>query len=277
MAIFDKFFNPSGLLSKTEKLKDLRTSQQRQLGTSFLSSLQRGVSDFTPGEAFQGSLDVGLSNEEQLGLNKLNKFAGIDLSGNEAFQAGRKNILGTLAGSFDPRTSDSFKSVRAEIEREKQKAIAGARRGASVRGDFRSTGSQRVEGDILTDTTNKVNTILAQLASKERDRQVQAANQALTIGQFEQEEPLRQAKALTSIGSLSRLVEESNLARTLEDFQRQRREGQTALIQAGQAANQGQPLLGTDKVVTPTFLGELLKATGSALGGSLGTTLGGKI
>lgn len=262
MGLFDIF-------SKKKKLKDLRTGQQIELGKKFLGALDRGISNFTPGESF-GDLSVDLSPEEERSLSQLNTFLDTDVSGNEAFQTGRDVILSTARGDFDPITSPSFKAFRAEADRTKKRAIDDARRGAAIRKDFRSTGSQRVEGDILTDIANRTNTVLADLFNAERDRQISAAGKSLEIGEFELGEPLRKSKASQELGALSRINRIANLEREYQAFLNQRSEQLAALSAAGTASNQGQPQLGVDSVREPTVLGSLLKPLASGVGFALG-------
>lgn len=160
------------------------------------------------------------------------------------------------------------------MERNRQKAVDQARRGAAFRGDLFSTGSQRVEGDVNVDAANRANTLLADLFNQERNRQAAAVNPALALAQAEVNEPLAIAQAQQSLGALPRLVETDNLNRALQDFNRQRGEQNLALQLAGPASNSGQPLLGQDTFREPTILGSLASSVLPSLGQGLGQNLG---
>lgn len=271
-----------GLFTKEKKLKDLRTDQQRQLGDSYLSSLDRGISGYTPGQAAPFNLTTNLTDYENQGLASLAKYGSSSVRDNDVYGAGRNTLLSTLAGEYlDPTKNPKLGAYQLELDRQRQRAIDDARRSSAVRGDFKSLGSQRVEGDILTDYANRNATLLADLYSQERQNQLGLLPTAFSIGQTEANEPLAQAQALTSLGSLPRLVEETNIARQLQDFTRQRQEQLTALNAAGSASNQGQPLLGVDTVKQTTGLGQLAQIAapiaGFFAGGPAGAAIGSSI
>lgn len=247
-----------GIFTQEKKLQDLRTPEQIALGKDYTGSLSRALQGYTPGQSTNLDLNVSMTPQEQASLSYLNQYANNGSANNQAFQAGLNQVLGVLNGSsLDVTQNPYYQSSIAEINRNNQAAIDAANRQAAARGDYYSTGSQRVVGDVLTDTANRKNTLLADLLNQERNRQDSAAMNAIGIGQYQINEPLNVTSALQTYGSLPRLIQESNLTRNYNDYLRQRQELSDALNQSGGASNYGGPVYGSTTYTAPTTLGSL--------------------
>jgi len=265
-----------GLFTKEKKLKDLRTGQQIELGKSALEKVQQGVNAFTPGAKYTGQLQTDLSPLEKLSLNFATDFTNQDITGNQAYAAGKDQIMGTLAGRFDPNGPEA-KALRATFERQQEKGIDTARRGQALRGAFRSSGALRQEGDIITDTNIGVNNALAALYSKERQNQLMAADKALGIGEAENQQSLQKAEVAGKFGKVERQNELDNIDRLYKDYLRERTEQGASLDVALQASNFGQPLLGKDSVTEQTALGKIFSALGGSVTSAAAGAVGGKV
>ncbi|MFH2013696.1 MAG: hypothetical protein ABIJ17_01875 [Patescibacteria group bacterium] len=258
------------LFSKEQPYQDIRSPQSQVLGKTYLSALQQGLSGYVPGADY-GSVSVPLTDIEKQSLDLTKQYLGQNILQTEPYAAGRAYTLSQLSGGFDPTTSPTYQAYRTETAREQQKAIDEARRGQAIRGAFRSSGGLRQEGDIITDITNRRNTLLAQLQEAERQRQTQAATTALGLGEYEFGLPATQAATAQQLGSLERLNQVANLEREYQKYLNQRQEQMTALGYAGQASNQGQPVYGTTSYSQPTLLGSLAGSFAGGLGMGLGS------
>ena len=171
----------------------------------------------------------------------------------------------TLSGAYDPLSGPEYKDTRTEMQRNQDRAIDVARRGQGIRRSFNSTGALRQEGDIVTDTTNRINSVLATLAGTERQNKLNTAADALSLGQYETQEPLQKAQAAQQYGGLERIINAGNLEAMYNEWTRQETAKEQALSASLAASNAGQPIYGQTSVQQPGIFQQLLGAAVPAL------------
>ena len=254
--------------SKKEKI-DVRTPEQKAVGKNVTGALFRATDNYTPGEEWKRDTDVNLTDLEQQSLSQLGAYMDQGLSSNEAYQAGKAVILQNTKSPQDIVSGDTYKAFRDETERQQEKAIDVVKRQQSMRGSLSSLGTGRLMGDVATDTANRRSTLLASLQENERNRQERAAAASLTLGEFEQNEPLRKAQFGQQLGALERNNEINNIVREFEAYKLQRTESLAAFEAAGGMSNWGQPIW-EEKVTPSKWGGALSGAMSGASAGSIG-------
>lgn len=124
----------------------------------------------------------------------------------------------TLSGEYNPATSPYYEAFRKEALREEQDALNRLRRAAQLGGMLYSTPTQQAEARLIADTTNRLATLLGQLAEAERVRRLQSVPTAISVGEFLSQSPLRTAQAITAISPLLKAIEEEPLEFEYQQF-----------------------------------------------------------
>lgn len=205
------------------QMQDLRNPEQLAIDRFLSQFVTNYGPQYKPGQAYTGNRTAGMGANEGMTQDFLQRYLSQpDISSNTA--AASSYLNKSLTGGFDPGTSDFYKALRTEAEYNRGNAIDQTRRETASRGKFFSSDALSREGDINAQTGNTLNTIMAELASKERG--IQQQNFAATPGfeRFMAGIPLDKATAASTIGAQPRLLKQEELERQYQDFIRQQEE-----------------------------------------------------
>lgn len=250
-----------------------KTDQQLAVGNDLAKYLQSYLPNYQPGKPYTGQLTAGTTSQEQQSLALLTKLMGQNPTGPLTGQASQV-VSDTLKGNFDPRTSPVFNASQAQINRNTQDAIDAARRSAGARGEYFTEGAARDESRLRATGAESLNSIIAGLYDSERNRQLSAVPLATGIDQFTMDQGLRQIDAGQRYGSLNRIIEDTNLERQYQDFQRMQAE-------LGAVPGQAQNYFGTSinyglkDLPMPNPLMQIISSLAPVAGSVAGFALGG--
>lgn len=206
-------------------MTDDRSPERTQLDEFLANFVGKFGGQYEPMKQFSGKFTAPLAPLERQGLEQfLPQFLNQpDVSGNT--QDARNLLNKTVNGGFDPNTSDAYRAFRNESEYNRKRAINQSRAGMGARGKYFSSEAIREEGDINAQTSNALQTILAELSDKERTRSLQAVAPSLALEESIQNRPLQKAEAATTMGSTPRILEQADLEAVYQDFLRRQDEG----------------------------------------------------
>ena len=206
-------------------LEDYYPSWTKTTANTLANWVKQYLPQFQPGQAYGGQRTAGMTPFETSGLDILGKYLNTPDTG-ELFGAGKQQILDTLGGRFaDPNQSPFIKSMINLSKMNLTDLInqTWARRGA--RGTYYTEEGIREEGRLGERTQNFLNTIIGQFIENERGRMFQAIPQAMQAGEYETAlAPLKKVGASQTLGSLQRIIDQSDLESKYQDFIRQRKE-----------------------------------------------------
>lgn len=151
----------------------------------------------------------GLTSYQQQGLSLLGDLLNRGLP--DLFGAGQEQVAGTLRGDYDPMTSPYYQGMRDQMLQEEQQGLSTLRRGAQLGGMLTSGPRQRHEADYLSNQAAKRQSLLGSMFETERQRQQQAANQALQYAQYPDLADLTKISAAMTHGAVPRDVEMGKL------------------------------------------------------------------
>lgn len=244
---------------------DVRNPDQKRIDASFADFISKNLPGFTPGEPFTGERVAPISGFEGQGLEFLQQFLNAP-DKTELLGAAKKQVLDTLGGEFDPLKSEKFRALRELAEQQRQEGFEAINRQTAGRNNFFSSERIREIGDVAQNTTNALNFALAELASDERDRQIEVLNDALAIDADFTKAPLKKVAAALSFGALPRALNQAELEAVYQDFLRIREEKSLpATLAAGGTSNQrlltvaNQPTQGGSAFLD--FLGPILQSS----------------
>lgn len=175
---------------------------------------------YDPAAPYQGTLSAGLTDNESKAQQMLSQFQG----------AGTPQVLGQAAKytsdvlggeKFDPRSSDYYKNMKAQILQDAGEAGAAVRHNAASSGLLHSDPRHQQEADLTRKTSLDLATLLSQMYEQERTRMGQSAALAPSIAKYQQDLPLQQIMAGATYGAIPREVSQQNLDRQYGEYQRQ--------------------------------------------------------
>ena len=181
------------------------------------------LDNFRPGEAFTGELNAPMTGFENQGMAFLQQF--LNQGPSEAFTAGKGELMKTLAGGYDPRTSPFFSGLRDSAMINQQDMVDRINRESAGAGNFYSDARLKsISNDALSRTTSFMNEILGKLFEGERGKMFEAAKLAPEYAAYEENAPLRKSAAATEIGSIPRVIQQASYERNYQEFKRQQEE-----------------------------------------------------
>ena len=198
---------------------------QSAVGEALSKWTTDNLKNYTPGQSYGGNLSVTApSMFEQTGLgilgNTLSKPATGDL-----YSSAKNNIMDTLSGKFaDPATSPFIQAATQLSKQNLQDQITTERGQRGARGTYFTRAGIDAEGRLGERTQNNLNAIIGDYINQERGRQQQAVPMAQGLEQYAMDAPLKQVGASQTLGSLPRMLEQSQLDRMYQDYTRQRSE-----------------------------------------------------
>jgi hypothetical protein len=228
MSWLSDLFSPK----KTELTSD-KESWQMDSGKQLASWAQQYLSQYDPAKDYTGQFTAGMAPGEVSGQNWLAQCLNQPATGKN-FELAQNEIQKTLTDQYNPWTSPEYAAMKKGANLDLQDAISTARRGQGARGTYFQDTGVREENKLIGKTQNYLDQLLSSMSMQERQNKLNAVPQAMQLEQYAQGAPLAKASAGMTLGSLPRLIEQSDLESKYNDFLRK----QTALSGAV-GANQG--------------------------------------
>jgi len=202
---------------------DTRNEDQKRKDAALADFVTKYLPQYQPGKPYNGQRTAGMSGYEGQGLEFLQQFLNSPAL-SQTGEAGKKQVMDTLAGNFDPRSQPSFQASRDLFKLSEQDAIDTSNQQLGARNKYFSSERMREVGDITKRTALGTNALITQYLDNERERQMRAVPQALEYNALETQAPLDRATAATTIGALPRQIEQYDLEAKYKDFIRQQDE-----------------------------------------------------
>jgi hypothetical protein len=194
-----------------------------------------------PGPTYTGETVAGKTAAEEEAVRQMGDYAAAPNTG-EAFGLAKDEIRKTFAGDYDPESNKYYQAVKATATRNQDQALKTAAQFAGNRRGFYSGARLKNQGNIITDTTNNLNTTAYGLAEKERNLRASLIPQALQIDETERLAPVEKAKNLQQYGSLDRILEQARLDAIREEWIAANREYPLNILQLGSGLGAKEPL-----------------------------------
>ena len=213
-----------------------------------------------PGKKYPGQMVAPMSPQEGQSFDFLRQYGEGGMS--PTFKQGQAEIGKTLGGQYDPSTSPYYQAVKAEAGKnlaETQKGIAGEAAGG---GRYWTGARLKSQQEAASESERGLNTLMGELANRERDRMTSVIPQALQYCQAEQNLPLEQAMAFQSLGALPRSIEQAGLGAEQQDWLRS--EYDYPMQIAGLAAGTQQPPVYQQQ--PPSAISQLMGGVGQGAG-----------
>lgn len=246
------------------------TSEQDLARQSLAQFLQTGkIGPYQAGAASPGPLgDFNMSAAEGVGQSKLMDLINGALP--SSFTNGQNEYQSVLDGKFDPNDPtgvyQGFKATTLTNQADAQDAL---NRQLAVTGDTYSTNRARSTAQLGTNTTNALNSKLADLYQNYSNQRLSAAGGLINSGI--QEEGLNQGRInlASTVGSLPRLLADAQAKAQYSDFLRQQQE-KSGVINAANTLFNNDQRNGATTFKTPdqpstfmSMLGEVSPLVGS--------------
>lgn len=172
----------------------------------------------------------------------------------------------TLSGDYNPFESDYYKATKTGALQNEQEAINRFKAAQNIRGMFNSAGTDKGTANIITNTTNQLNTLAGQLAEAERARRLQAATPAASLAQLISRQPLDTASAISSISPILKSIEQEPLDFKYAELLREQAQQQQQGALAAQLVGALSPTYRYPAYTTPTNNSGLMGLIGGGLG-----------
>lgn len=215
----DLFGAKKGQTTTQQAMTTPEQDQARQMLAQFMQTGQ-----FGPYNAGQPSPvatgDYKMSDAEQLGQGKLMDLINSALP--QSFTNGKNELQSVLDGKYDPNDPNGvYKGFKTETLANQSDAQDALNRQLSVTGDTYSTNRARSTAQLNTNTTNALNSKLAELYQNYSGQRLGAATGLMDAGI--QEEGLNQGRInlANTVGSLPRLLADAQAKAQYADWIRQ--------------------------------------------------------
>lgn len=251
---------------------DPRNDQRKQVDQFLSDFVSKYGGQYQPGKAYDQPFTAPVSSFERQGLDQfLPQYLNApDVSGN--LNDARTFLNKTITGGFDPGTSAYYQALRSTAQYNRGQAIKDTNADLGARGKFFSSEAVNKYGDINAQTTNSLNSSMAELADRERNRSMSAVPYATSLEDYISKIPLQKTAATQTYGSLPRLLEQNDLESMYQDFIRKQDEGKGA-VNAGSGVS-STPLQQSYQAYQPSnferYVMPLLKTGISAFAGGMG-------
>ncbi len=144
-------------------------------------------------------------------------------------QSAQDQLRKTIEGEYDPRTSPYYASYRDEAMRNFGDLQTAIKQSAQMGGGLKSSGRVKQEFRAGRDVGMDLNSVLGGLYEAERGRQLGAIPQAQALTEYTEGAPLRTLQAIMGAGGYQSSVEQADLDRMYQEFQRQQAEEKVPL------------------------------------------------
>lgn len=210
IALLNMDFGTGGGKTKTSVVAD----PYGRLREPFVNYLTGQVGKSGP--KYQGQLTAEMTPQEQQSISKVSEYANTGYG--DTFRAGQKQIQDTLSGNYDPTTSPYYQAVKAASAKNLEETQRNIASNAGGGGRYYTGARLKAQGDAATDRALALDTLMGQLAEKERQNQISLIPQAMAYGEAERNLPLSQATALQTLGGLPRQLQQDTLDKQREEF-----------------------------------------------------------
>lgn len=188
----------------------LDAPEQTEARSKLTSLMNQSYQPYTE----QRYADFPMQSELQ---NSLTSYA--NRGSNALTDAAANQLQKTLTGGYDPSTSEYYKATRNAMQSNMNEGINQLQRNAQLGGMLYSTPTQDSTAKYIGNTTNSMNGILGQLALQERQNQLNAVPQAMSVGQYQDNQPLQTANAIGTYGSLLQSINQQPLDFAYQQYQ----------------------------------------------------------
>ncbi len=237
------------------------TNEQDKARQALAQFMQTGtLGPYTAGKEYSGALgDFQMSDAEKVGQSKLMDLINGALP--QSFTNGQNEYQSVLDGKYDPNDPNGvyqgYKTQTLQNQSDSQDAL---NRQLAVTGDTYSTNRARSTAQLNTNTTNALNSKLAELYQGYSNQRLSAAGGLINSGI--QQEGLNQGRInlASTVGSLPRLLQDAQAKAQYSDFLRQQQEKSGVINAANTLFNNDQrngPLTITSPKQPSTFMSML--------------------
>ena len=181
--------------SKSKTKLNPRTKESRAGGSWLMDFMKRWESDY-PQRQIAGLTDLQGADQGRL--------ADYQSKGTEGYNLAMDQTRRTLAGDYDPRTSDFYKGFRQEAEQVRGKSNEAIRRRGQAGGMLQSSPYANIEAQANRELDSFMLRKLGEMYENERGRQDTAANRAGNLGQ----QQFGNLLAGQSMAEMPRLIEQ---------------------------------------------------------------------
>lgn len=211
MGLLSKFTD--SIFGKKEQQPRLYEEPEQKQAKGVASEFMR---EYKP-TAYTGQMTAGMSPTEEAGQGVLSKYIGRDMP--ELYGAAESEIMKTLQGGYDPATSDYYKAMRDEIDKQAgigshRLAQSGLKVGAPQSATM--TGLSQLEGN----RQGSLAQVMAELGLQERQNKLGVLGQAQSLGSTMDNMDLSSLEAVKQYGALPRELEQSGLSANYADWLR---------------------------------------------------------
>jgi len=130
-------------------------------------------------------------------------------------------ISNSLTGGYDPNTSQYYEGVRQSSDLNLADSLNRYGQQQYLTGNLRATPTDTGQARLIAENTANLNQTLGQLALQERQNQMQSVNQAMSLGQLQDQFGANTLNAYASISPLLQQIEQAKLDAQYEEFLRQ--------------------------------------------------------
>ncbi len=186
--------NPQALQPQVLEEKPLLTPMQKKLGEALyqrITPLLKSSQAFTP------------TSYEMAGLEMLKKGA----APTPVQTALSQQILATLQGGYSPYTSPYYQAMRQQLEQTGKEAKSSLLSTLAQQGLIGETTNVRAAlpiTELQSKITGGLGQLIAQVAERERERQLRALPYAVQLAEMQQRLPMQRAELLVRYGGLPR-------------------------------------------------------------------------
>lgn len=224
MGFFDIFKTKKG---KTTTLEPMLTDQQKAAQDALLKFMQNGsIGNYQAGADYGGALgDFNMTDAEKVGQSKLMDLINGALP--DAFTKGQSELSSVLEPNsmYDPTNPNGvYKAFKAETQANYKDAQDALNRQLSLTGDTYSTNKARSTAQLNTNTTNALNSKLAELYQNYTGQRLNAATGLMNSGVTQEGLNQGRINLANTAGSLPRLLADAQAKAKYSDWLRQQTE-----------------------------------------------------
>ena len=117
---------------------------------------------------------------------------------NPLLQSAQSELQKTLAGDYDPNTSQYYQGMRQSMDLNLNDAMNKYKQSQYLKGNLRSTATDAGQGRMLAENTAAQNTLLGNLANQERQNRLAAVGQAQSLAGAQQTYDTNRLNTLTT-------------------------------------------------------------------------------
>lgn len=217
------------------------TPEQNAARSALMQFMQSGMlGPYQAGREYGGAFgNYEMSDAEKLSQSKLMELLNSQLP--QSFRNAQSEFQSVLDGKYDPNDPTGvYQGYKTNTLYNQQKAQDALNRNLAVTGDTYSSNRARSSADLGAQTTNALNSKLAELYQNYSGQRLGAASQLGTMGL--QEEGLNQGRINlgSTVGSLPRLLKDAEAKAKYADFLRKQQEQSGVIGAANTLFNQDQ-------------------------------------